>query len=148
MTMIAASIGKSSDFYSVVFSDGGADWPESELRAWLNGEIYEQGFSDEEKGMMLLQQVSETVNEEFGTKTEGCEDYLTLLSAEECPLWQDALDTLSMDYYLRTPGEDASKEAYISGGSHKPMLFGCPKGTAMTVRPVIRIDISGLEKEE
>ena len=148
MTMIAASIGKSSDFYSVIFSADKAGWADSELRSWLNGEIYEEGFSDEEKAMMLLQQVPETVNEEFGTKAAGCEDYLTVLSAEECPRWQEALDTLSMDYYLRTPGEDETKEVFISGGSHKPMLFGCPKDTALAVRPVIRIDISGLEGEE
>lgn len=149
LLLIAASIGSDSVFYEVSFSDDpSAGWADSDLRKWLNGEIWEEGFSEEEKELVLLQQVSATENEISGLREEGTGDHLTLLSAEECPLYQGALDTLSLDYYLRTPGEDASKQAYVSGGSHEPMLFGCPKDTIMAVRPVIRIDLAGMEGEE
>ena len=150
LLLIAASIGEDSDFRSVVFSekDEKADWADSSLRAWLNGEVYENGFTSEERALMILQQVPGTVNETYKTKADGTQDYLTLLSAEDCPLYQDALDTLSLDYYLRTPGENETKQAYISGGSHEPLLFGCPKDTVMAVRPVIRVDLSDLAGEE
>ena len=150
MLMIGASIGEDSNFYQVVFSedDPAAGWADSSLRAWLNGEVYEEGFTDRERARILCQEVPETVNESCGTKEEGTKDYLTLLSAEDCEVYQEALQALSLDYYLRTPGEDASKQAYVSGGSREPMLFGCPKDTVMAVRPVIRIDLTGLEGRE
>ena len=55
---------------------------------------------------------------------------------------------MSLDYYLRTPGEDMTKQAYLSGGFHQVMPEGCTKDTVMAVRPVIRIDLGGLKGED
>ena len=151
LTLIAADISKGHDFFLVQYNDEKKDvtWKDCSLRAWLNGEIYENSFSSMERSRILPQTIEETHNTEYGTGyEEKMEDYLTLLSLEETPDYQKSLDALGLDYWLRSPGHSYDTAAFMSAGRHNRMYYGYPVDSeALTVRPIIKVDVKNISRE-
>lgn len=109
-------------------------WEECSLRKWLNGDFYDQAFSDEEKGKIETTTVVNNDNAEF--KTPGgndTQDKVFLLSAEEAEKYFDSAEarvavmtdyllenTVKISglderyYWLRTPGW-TSEQAMLVG---------------------------------
>lgn len=109
-------------------------WEECSLRKWLNGDFYDQAFSDEEKGKIETTTVVNNDNAEF--KTPGgndTQDKVFLLSAEEAEkyfdsdearvavmtdyLLENTVKISGLDeryYWLRTPGW-TSEQAMLVG---------------------------------
>lgn len=147
LTGIAVDIGQEHIFYDVPFNKDGVKttWKDSSLREWLNTEVYETQFSEEERSHMLLQTSAESVNTEYGTSYEQTEDYITILSAEEAENYEEALSTMGLDFWLRTPGESMDRTVYYSGGFHTIRMAGCLSDSQpVAVRPVIRLDRTGI----
>ena len=147
VTMIAAGIGSDHPFYRQPFDkDGGeTDWAGSSLREWLNGEALELCFSEADRSHLVLQTSAPSHNEDYGTAyEETTEDYLTLLTAEEAEeeKTRALLESLSQNYWLRTPGHTMDTAALMDGG-HIVRTYGLPTDDdQMMVRPVIRVDCS------
>lgn len=94
---------------------------------------------------MLLQTSAESLNPEYGTSYEQTEDYLTILSMEEAEQYQDALSTLGLDFWVRTPGKTMDRTVYYSGGFHVIRPEGCVSNTEpLAVRPVIQVNRGGI----
>ncbi len=146
LTVIASSVGTDHDFYQVAFDDKGkADsWEESSLRAWLNGPVLEDAFTEEERACLILQDSPADANPDYQDRVSGqTQDHLKILSASEAAAFMGTLRELANDCWLRTPGRDPSTFCYITG-QHKVRNYGLPAETMLTVRPVIQIDYSGL----
>lgn len=147
LTMIAVDIGHEHIFYDVSFNEEGGEttWEDSSLREWLNKEVYESQFTDEEREHMLLQKTEASENPEYETSYGEAEDYLSILSAEEAEAYSDALETMGLDFWIRTPGESMDRTVYYSGGFHVLRLDGCDSDLEpMAVRPVIQVNREGL----
>ncbi len=147
--VIAANIKSGDDFYEVSFNekDGSVTWEDSSLRAWLNGEILEH-FTEEERSLLLAQTSTASANEAYGTSyDEETEDYLTILSAEECDTYMSTLKTLSKNYWLRTPGNSDDTVAYMTQ-SPEIIEYGVPATETLMVRPVMMVDLDSLTEEE
>ncbi|MDO4475398.1 MAG: DUF6273 domain-containing protein [Lachnospiraceae bacterium] len=148
ITAITSAVSEDHDFYSVAFDEqGGSSWETSSLRSWLNTTIYEEAFSERERGAILPVVTETTQNEQYGTQEKGgCEDHLTLLSAQQAEDYADILKSLGLNYWLRTPGHEDGTEAFVSAGRHQAMLYGYPTDSQeLSVRAVIRIDCAGLK---
>ena len=147
LTLIAIEINEGHIFYNVPFSEepGNTTWEDSSIRKWLNEEVYETQFTEEERSHMLLQTSEDSENPEYGTVYEGTEDYLTILSVEEAETYQDILKTLSLEFWVRTPGDGMDRTVCYSGEYHDLRMSGIPSDTVtVTARPVIRLDRSSL----
>lgn len=147
-TMIASNIGEDSSFFSAAFDGGEQEevtWKDSALRAWLNGEVLETIFTQEERDRLILQTCAPSENEEYQTAySDETQDYLTILSAEEASGYMEQLRTLSNDCWLRTPGHDLTAAAFITG-RHVIHYYGMNVSEQeMTVRPVIEVDFADL----
>ena len=154
-TMIASNIGEDNIFYSAPFSEdaedkaadgeAGAAWKDSSLRAWLNGEVLETIFTQEERDRLVLQTSAPSENNEYGTAyPDETEDYLTILSVQEAEEYMDQLKSLGNDWWLRTPGHDLQSAAFITA-RHTIHLYGMNVSEQeMAVRPVIRVDFADL----
>ena len=112
----------------------------------LNTEVYEEHFSDAEKELMLLQTSEPSENEDYKTKyTEKTEDYLTILSVEESAEYMDAIETMGLDFWFRTPGNSLDAVCFISAPTHTMHTYGCPADhEGIAVRPIIQVDRSRL----
>ena len=58
-------------------------YPDSTIRAWLNGEFYDEAFSAEEKAMIPLTEIVTTYIEDYHKDTTSSEDRVFLLSYDE-----------------------------------------------------------------
>lgn len=68
--------------YNTINTD--VTWERCSLRAWLNGEFYENAFSADEKKKIVLNILENRDNEEYGTEGGNItKDYVFLLSLEE-----------------------------------------------------------------
>ena len=147
LTMIAVDIGQEHIFYNVPFNKEGSEttWEDSSLREWLNKEIYNTQFTDEERECILPQKSKRSENQEYGTVYEETEDYLTILSMEEADRYQDVLSTFGLDFWVRTPGKTMDRTVYYSGGFHVMRPEGCVSNTEpLAVRPVIQVNRGGI----
>ena len=151
LTLLTSAIGSDHDFYSVKYNETLEDvtWKDCTLRAWLNGEIYQNSFSDMERARIQVQISGYSENSGFGTfYDEETEDYLTLLTLEETPDYQKQLNTVGLDYWLRSPGHTYDTAAYISAGRHNRLYYGYPVNSqALAVRPVIKVNVKGISEE-
>lgn len=144
---IASSVGTDHDFYLVAFDEAGtADtWEDSSLRAWLNGPVLEEGFTEAERACLILQESPAEANPDYEQRSDTTtEDHLRLLGVSEADEYFDTIKGLGNDCWLRTPGRDPSTFSYITG-QHRVRSYGLPSTTQLTVRPVILIDYSGLD---
>ena len=148
MKLMAIDVGSEHLFYQVPFNEtpGDVTWKDCSLREWLNTEVYDEHFSDEEKALMLLQTSEPSKNEDYKTKyTEKTEDYLTILSVEESAEYMDAIETMGLDFWFRTPGNSLDTVCYISAPTHTMHTYGCPADhEGIAVRPIILVDRSRL----
>lgn len=148
--MIATQVDYKSEFYHVPFHNAQdpVDWEDSALRQWLNSEVLESIFSEEERSRLVTMKTEETVNNHYGTKDrKEVEDYIRILSIEEAEKYEKILKTLGLDYWLRTPGHEEGTVAYYSAG-HAVMDYGYPVSSEqISVRPVITVDCSGLKED-
>ena len=80
-------------------------WAKSDIRNWLNGEFYDQAFSEAEKRCICSTEL--TVTDWEGSLVEWTEDAVFLLSMEEaevyCAAWASA--THQDSWWLRDSGE-------------------------------------------
>lgn len=142
--LIAADIGSSHLFYRVVFNrlPEETTWESSSLRAWLNTEILEEIFTDNQRDRLMLQVSESSENSRYGTKYAGeTEDYLTILSAEdiESERYAQSINELGHDYWLRTPGSTMESASYLNS-DHEIRYYGVPvNDESMMVRPVILV---------
>ena len=115
-------------------------WARCSLRAWLNNEFYNDGFSPEEKSIIVKSNV-----ETAGTVTQ---DYVYLLSEEEVgPLLKEAgiskvfydSDGKAQCWWLRSPGNVSDwvvNVTYDGSLSGQGVIWG-----GDVVRPVLWIDL-------
>ena len=150
MTLMAVDVTPDHLFYEVPFNETGEDvtWEDCTLREWLNKEVYEEYFSDDERELMLLQTSQPSENEDYKTTYTGkTEDYLTILSVEEASGYKDAIETMGLDFWFRTPGHSMDTVCYISAPTHTMHTYGCPADQeGIAVRPVILVDRSRIMK--
>ena len=143
-TVIGGS-GSTAEFYSHAYHDAAeaVSWEVSSLRAWLNTEVLENHFDENERAHMQLQVCEADRNEEYGTAyTETTEEYITILSAEETEKYADVISTLSHNWWLRTPGNDMSSAAYYTAKGEVMYYGNRVDEDGMTVRPVITVSLS------
>ena len=113
--------------------DEDTTWEKCELRSWLNGEFYDQTFSDDEKEAMVVNKVfNEDATTEFVNGGSDTEDMIYILSKDEASKFfaddsaritkptQHAIDSnIAVDdkgnspWNLRTPGDNNNKVAVI-----------------------------------
>ncbi len=133
--LILSEVRKDGPFYQVPYHETQEDvrWEESTLNKWLNDTILFSEFSESDRQLLLPV-----------SKDKESGEYLRILSAEEALEGKAVLGGMTnMDYWLSTPGEHASTAAFVSVGG-TVVSYGCPVDTALSVRPVICVDRSGL----
>ena len=113
-------------------------WESCSLRKWLNGEFYENAFSDSEKAVIPEVPLSNPSNLQYGT--DGGNDttdkvflltqseaaaYFSDETARRCYPTEYAIgkgvwrsDTGGSWWWLRTPGLDANHFAFVNGSGH------------------------------
>lgn len=133
--LIASHIDRKSEFYKVPFHDKqeAVDWENSSLRKWLNTDVLENCFTQEERDLLIQMDT---------------QDYVRILSEEEAGKYKDVLDTLGLNYWLRTPGNQEDTAVFMSA-EHSIMEYGYPVSSdGISVRPVIMVDCSKITEEE
>ena len=160
----------------IAFDEGkqeNSTWETGTLRAWLNGEFRESAFNEKEQECMVETIVKTEANPVYGTEG-GVEskDYIFVLSVEEAerylqkneerstqiepPVNKEKIDWSknipiadTTDFYgwwLRTPGENEKRMAYVSGFG-EIHLEGALVGDSWTsVRPAIWIDLNKVKE--
>ena len=134
--------GSTAEFYSHAYHKAAeaVSWKDSSLRAWLNSEILENSFDENERAHMQLQTCETDRNEEYGTAyTDVTEEYITILSAREPEKYAEVISSLSHNWWLRTPGNDMASAAYYTAKGEVMYYGNCVDETEMTVRPVITV---------
>ncbi len=129
-------------------------WEGCSLRQWLNDEFLSKAFSNEEISRILLTQVENSVNPEFGTAFGGStQDQVFLLSYEEVMLYlPDSANRITgtinsfkpVTWWLRTPGKTGAYTMCVN--TDGSISFEGQQSFARTsdlgVRPAIWLDIS------
>ena len=139
--LIAADIGEGHDLRAVSYHETDEDvtWENCSLRRWLNEDILEGHFSEDEKARIQAFERPATVNETYSTAySETVTDYLALLSAEEIEQYQDIVSTLGNDCWVRTPGHAPDTAVFITS-AHVIRDYGVPVTEKLCVRPVIKV---------
>lgn len=117
-------------------------WADCTLRAWLNGEFLENGFSDEEKEKILSEKYENPDNKEYGTDGgEDTEDKVTLLTGEMYEQYQELISTISMNFWIREPGYTQQNAQFVS---HRKVVMPYGYGVdsdQFYVIPMMRIAI-------
>lgn len=142
-------------------------WETCDLRAWLNGEFYETCFSSGEKERILLNHLENPASERYdiagGNPTD---DYVYILSTQEqSAFFADEADMAAFAtpyaiargvqprstdepyarYWLRNPGMTGESAAFLQYDFLNYSGTAYAKVKEYAVRPVIRLDLSGLE---
>ena len=161
---------------AMAYNEGGGDatWETCSVRAWLNGEFYEEAFTAEEQGRIRETRVVNADNEVYGTDGgNDTDDMVFLLSIDELNRYfpdQDDRITVPTAYALdngaytsssngkcwwrlRSPGQDQGYAAVVnstgfSGGVYPDLekkYMGETVGTADdSIRPVLWMNPAGL----
>ncbi len=126
-------------------------WEFCSLRQWLNGDFLNQNFGTEEMEYICTTQVINEDNDHYPVEAgRDTSDMIFLLSANETLYYFPNRSDRKVDYdfqknvnwWLRTPGEDESKAAYV-GGDGSVNYNGMAVGEQyVAVRPAMWIDIS------
>lgn len=141
--ILVAASDKADDLKLVSYhnTDEAVTWETSDVRAWLNGEFLENGFSDEERERILLTDVVNNDNETYGTDGgNDTQDYVYLLSVEEYNQYYEYTKSMPQNWYLRTPGHEADTAVFITS-DHKVHDYGCVVNDQWVVRPVIQVQL-------
>ena len=90
-------------------------WADCTLRAWLNGEFLENGFSEEEREKILPQECVNPDNKVYGTEGgEDTEDKVTLLTGDMYEQYLELIKTISMNFWIREPGYTQQNAQFVS----------------------------------
>ena len=122
---------------------GPVTWKRCDLRKWLNGEYYENTFSEEEKAAIsetvLLKQDNPEYKISGGSSTK---DRIFLLSIDEANHFfkSDEDRAIGDWWWLRSPGYDDPLAAYVDGyGSID--TGGLYVNDRIAVRPALKINL-------
>lgn len=125
----------------------GASWSNSDVSAWLNGDFYDNAFTEKEKLAIIKTETSDTTNDRVFLLSESeAQDLLaddSARRAEPC----DALKIDTRDgmcrWWLRTTGTDNARNAMLVESSGKISRGGTrAEGNDAGVRPAIWVDLS------
>lgn len=119
-------------------------WEKCSLRDWLNGEYYENVFSDSEKDAIIETSLENPDNPEYGTAGgNSTKDKIFLLSIDEAEKYiKDKEDRLLRhSWWLRSPGRDSADAACVNDFNGKISLHGYNVGRELLVRPALRINL-------
>ena len=130
-----------------------SDWENCTLREYMNGDLMDACFDEQQRQAILLTQVENPSNPDYGTPGgNATEDYLYLLSVDEfyTYLTDEALrkakdiNGKECDWRLRTLGKTATDAAIVTVDGQVDTAgygfkeFGIDQGW---IRPVMWIDI-------
>ena len=151
ITLILEQVDSQGLFFRAVYHDvqEPATWEESSLRSWLNGEILETLFDEEERSAMISVNLKETGDKQSpgNDQTEKDADYITILNMEQAETYKKILNSMKgKDYWLQDQGAEAGLAAFVSAAGDV-MAYGYPVEAQMSVRPVIMVDCGKLEEE-
>ena len=135
-----------------VFENGDSpSWQTSSIRAKLNGDFFNEVFTDEEKADILQTTVKNPANSRFST-SGGADtiDRLFLLSESEADTYftedEDRRLPGSEQWYLRTPGEYSDYFMLITD-SGSLYYTGADSENSYFIRPAFWLDLSADEEE-
>ena len=116
-------------------------WADCSLRKWLNGDFLKEGFSDEERDMLVLQECENPDNQTYGTDGgEDTEDYVTLLTPEMYEDYGDITVCIAMNFWLRAPGANQQSAEFVSHRKHIMDYGYAVNSDDFYVVPVIKIN--------
>ena len=153
------------DYKQYNTSEKAVTWETCSLRKWLNNDFINAAFSTYEKAMIPTVTVSADKNPSFDTKPGRAtqdkifllsitevEKYLSSIGAGEC--WPTDYTTAKGEeisissgqclWWLRTPGNEQSKAAYV-GYLGAAFEFGGGVDYLAPVRPAMWIDLGAIE---
>ncbi|MCR5137747.1 MAG: DUF6273 domain-containing protein [Oscillospiraceae bacterium] len=124
-------------------------WEACDLRKWLNGEYYENTFSEEEKAAILECELKNSDNPQYGTEGgNDTRDRVFLLSIEEAEKYfkDDRDRATGACWWLRSPGRYGFYVALVFGdGSVYDVgsvnYFGNCVNFRYGVRPALKINL-------
>lgn len=132
--LVLKEVDKKSPFYQVSYSEvqDAAAWETCTLKNWLNGEVLETIFDEEEMSAMV--------------SMDG--EMVTILSVEQAEAYKEELISLTgRDYWLKDQGAEENMSAFVSAAG-EIMMYGYLSDALMSVRPVITVDCTKLIEEE
>lgn len=118
-------------------------WERCELRAWLNGEYYENAFTADEKAAIMECVLINPDNPKYGTNGGAdTKDRIFLLDLEEAEKYFCGAEDRASEgwWWLRSPGNhNFSTAGVLIDGSIS--FRGAFPGVRNCVRPAMRIDL-------
>ena len=118
-------------------------WETCTLRKWLNGDFYNDAFTEEEKKRILLTKVRNEDNPRTNTLGgNDTEDKVFLLSLREAEVWLTRIERRNgWRWWLRSPGYCADHAAYVSySGGISDVGYGVDRSD-YAVCPALWIDL-------
>ena len=142
--------------------EGNITWENCTLRKWLNGEFYENAFSEHEKELVLTVTVKSDINPKYGVRNGAdTNDKVFLLSINEADRYFDSIKSRqcypssnikghgayeSKQYegttwwWLRSAGCDQECAAYVCSDGGISDRGGCANIGNIAVRPALWLD--------
>lgn len=151
LLLILEQVDADGRFYQVPYQEApqAVNWAESSLREWLNGELLETIFDEEDRGALLPVNEGETKTEgqAAGNADETGGDCVSILTVKQAGEYQKILHSLTgRDYWLQDQGQEETAAAFVSA-SGDVMMEGYSAQAQLSVRPVILVDCTKLEAE-
>lgn len=140
--LVLENVAENGIFYQVAYDETGktAVWDDASLSDWLNTEVRDSIFDEEELEAMI------PLGEWF--EETATEEYVTILSAQQVMQYEEQTAKLTgSDYWLKDQGNEEDMAAFVSAAG-EVMEYGYPVEAKMSVRPVIVVDCSRLTEEE
>ena len=137
LLLILEQVDSRSLFYQVSYQEPAqeADWDTCSLRSWLNGEVLETIFDEEEAAALVPADASG-------------EEYVTILTADQAETYKERLSSLTgRDYWLQDQGAKEGTAVFVSAAG-EVMTEGYSVQARLSVRPVIAVDCGKLAEEE
>lgn len=153
LLLLSKKVLDSRNYYGAYYP---VTWEESHLRFWLNSLFYESAFTEEEQQKILQTEVVNDDNLRFGTdggndtednvfllSIKEVEEYLPLGIYRRCKGTTYARDKYLREYgsyaiwWLRSPGGDTSRAAYIHTNGGVNAYGGGVKFAIVGVRPAL-----------
>lgn len=114
-------------------------WKDSAIRTWLNGEFLENGFTPEERAMIVLSDVENSDNSKYQTEGgEDTQDYIYLPGEKDVEQYWSIIKSVSLNWLLRTPGKEADSVMYVTD-DHKIRSYGASVTDDMYIRPILKV---------
>ncbi len=126
LLLIPVSVEEDGPFSHIPFdTEGGSDWEKSSLKAYLNGKILSEHFTEEERARI--------------------DGDIMIPDVEMIDQYRGALTKLGSDMWVNLPGEKEGTESFLTGGGAL-IHYGCPSdNTDIDVCPVLRVKVVNVE---